>query len=268
MNELLPAALKPYAPLIVGAAKALLIFAVGWVVSKWAAALVARSLKRSKVDQAVARFLGSLAQYVVLAAAIVAALGTVGVQTTSLVAILGAMGLAIGFALQGTLGHFASGVMLLLFRPFTIDDVVTIGGHTGKVTEIGLFATTLVAFDNLRITIPNGTITSGTITNMTVMGTRRIEIEIGIGYDEDPEAATEVILAAAREVEGALDDPEPAVIVAGFGASSVNLKAWVWAKTADFGPVANRSKIAIFKALGRAGIEIPFDQLVVHKAAS
>ena len=268
MNELLPSALRPYSPLIVGVAEALLIFVAGWVLSKWAAALVSRSLARSNVDAAVARFVASLAQYAVLAAAVVAALGTVGVQTTSLVAILGAMGLAVGLALQGTLGHFASGVMLLLFRPFTIDDVVTIGGHTGKVAEIGLFATTLVAFDNLRITIPNGTVTSGTITNMTVMGTRRAKIEIGIGYDEDPEAAAEVILATLPGVEGALSEPAPAVIVAGFGASSVNLEAFVWAKTDDFGPVANRSKIAIFKALGREGIEIPFDQLVVHKAAS
>ncbi|MEM6994053.1 MAG: mechanosensitive ion channel family protein [Myxococcota bacterium] len=268
MTDIFPASLQPYAPLIVGAAKAILIFAMGWVVSRWTATLTLGALRRRKIDEAVARFMSSLAQYAVLAATVVAALSAVGVQTTSVVAIIGAAGLAVGLALQGTLGHFASGVMLLVFRPFTVADVITAGGHTGKVEEIGLFATTLLTPDNLRITIPNGAVTGGSITNITVMGTRRIAIDVGIAYGEDPDHASKTILAAVSKVEGVLVDPEPAVALASFGASSVDLKVFVWAQSAAFLAVAHDCRVAIYGALNDAKIEIPYNQLVVHNASS
>ena len=268
MNEIFPPALQPYAPLIIGAAKALGIFIVGWIVSKWAFALLLGAARKRELDEAVGRFVASLGQYLVLAAAVVAALGAVGVETTSVVAIVGAAGLAVGLALQGTLGHLASGLMLLIFRPFSIGDVVTTTGHTGKVEEIGLFATTLLTPDNMRITIPNGSVTGGSITNVTIMGTRRAEILVGIAYGEDPNRASDVILEAVAKVDDVLEDPAPAVVVAGFGASAIDLKVLVWMKSADFGKVSHDSKIAVYAALNAAKIEIPFDQLVVHRVPS
>jgi small conductance mechanosensitive channel len=193
-------------------------------------------------------------------------MGSVGIETTSLVAILGSAAIAIGLALQGTLGHFASGVMLLLFRPFTIGDVITTAGHTGKVDEIGLFATTLVTFDNLRVTIPNGAITGGTIVNMTVLGTRRGEIEVGIAYGEDPNKARELLLGAIGKLDGVLEDPAPNVVFVSLGASSLDLKVYVWCQGADFLDVMHRSRIAVYETLNGADIEIPFNQIVVHNA--
>lgn len=131
MTELLPPTLQPYGGLITGAATALVIFVVGWIAAKWVHALSLRLARRARVDEALARFLAALAQYAVLAVAVIAALGKVGVQMTSLVALFGAAGLAVGLALQGNLSNFAAGVMILLFRPFTLDDWVTAGGKTG-----------------------------------------------------------------------------------------------------------------------------------------
>jgi small conductance mechanosensitive channel len=267
MSEILPAALQPYAPLVVGVVTASVILLGGWIAAKWAHSLALRAFRGRKIDEAVARFLAALAQYAMLAAAVVAAMGSVGVETTSLVAILGSAALAIGLALQGTLGHFASGVMLLIFRPFTIGDVITTAGHTGKVTEIGLFATTMLTPDNLRITVPNGAITGGTIVNITVMGTRRGEIDVGIAYGEDPTRAKDVILASVAKITGVLSDPGAAVALVAFGASSVDLKVHVWSNTADLFGVLHECRSAIYNALNAEKIEIPFNQIVVHQTA-
>lgn len=266
MNELLPEPLAPYAPLLVAVAKALLIFIIGWVVSKWAHSLSLRAFRARKLDEAVARFLAVLLQYVVLIAAVIAALGTVGIETTSLVAVLGAAALAIGLALQGSLSNFASGVMLLVFRPFTIGDVVTVAGHTATVEEIGLFATTLLNPDNHRIVVPNAQVTGGSIVNLTVMGTRRATIDVGVAYGTEPAQVMEVLEKAVASLDGALAEPAPAVSLMGFGASAIDYRVFVWAKTSDFGSVLGRSRIAVYEALNAAGIDIPFDQVVVHRA--
>jgi len=267
MESLLPEPLAPYSALIVGSAKAILIFVVGWVVAKWANSLGLSLFRKRKVDEAVARFLAALLQYAVLAAAIVAALGAVGVETTSLIAILGSAALAVGLALQGSLANFASGVMVLLFRPFTIGDVITAAGHTGKVEEIGLFATILITPDNQKIIIPNAQATGGSIVNITVLGTRRVAIEIGVAYGTKPDEVMAVLLAAAKSVENVLDEPEAAVALTSFGASSVNYTVFSWANAADWLGVSGATRIAVYNALNEAGIEIPFDQVVMHQAA-
>lgn len=266
MNELLPENLQPYEGLIVGAATALLIFVIGWIAAKWTHALCLRVARRSKMDEALARFLASLAQYAVLAVTVIAALGKVGVPTTSFIALLGAAGLAIGLALQGNLGNFASGVMILLFRPFTLEDKVSVAGKDGQVKDIGLFATTLNTPRNERIIVPNGAITSEPIINYTVEGKIRAAISLGVAYGVDVEQAMEVMIAACRSVDSVLDDPAPSVNFAGFGSSSLDFEVRPWATSDDFLGMVHDVRVALYGALDKAGIEIPFDQIVVHRA--
>jgi len=267
MRALLPDRLDPFAELFVGALTALLILILGWILSKWARGLVVRLCKRRQFDEALGRFLGSILQYVILAAAVIAALGKVGVASTSLVAILGAAGLAVGFALQGSLSNFASGVMMLLFRPIDIGHRVSVGGHTGGVEEIGLFATTLSTPDNETIIIPNSKITDDSIINYSIKGTIRANVEIGVAYGTDIARAMDVIQQACAGADRVLKDPAPDVAFAGFGGSSLDLKARPWCLPDDYPSMQHNVRIAIYRALNGAGIEIPFDQIVVHRAA-
>lgn len=267
MTELLPPTLQPYGGLITGAATALVIFVVGWIAAKWVHALSLRLARRARVDEALARFLAALAQYAVLAVAVIAALGKVGVQTTSLVALFGAAGLAVGLALQGNLSNFAAGVMILLFRPFTLDDWVTAGGKTGKVREIGLFATTMLTPANETIIVPNAKITGDAISNFTALGTRRGAIAVGIAYGSEVEKAMAVMIAACGRVDTVLEEPAPSVYFTGFGASSLDFEVRPWAKADDFPAMLHRVRMALYDGLEEAGIEIPFDQIVVHRQA-
>ena len=267
MENLLPEQLASYSTLIVNTAVAILIFIAGWIASKWSAAILARVMRRNKVDEALTRFLASLCQYAVLAATAIVALGTVGVETTGLVALLATAGLAVGLALQGTLSNFAAGVMILLFRPFTIGDKITAGGHTGGVKDIGLFATILLTPENERIILPNSSVTAASITNFTVEGTLRGTIELGIAYGCDVAKATEVMIQACNRQPLVLSDPAPSVTFGGFGASSLDFVVRPWSKTGDFVPMLHEVRVALYEALNAAGIEIPFNQIVVHQTS-
>lgn len=267
MENLLPAPLQQYSGLIVNVLIAVVIFVIGWTVSKWSYVIVGRIMRRNNVDEALARFLAALTQYAVLAATIIVALGTVGVETTSLVALLATAGLAVGLALQGTLSNFAAGVMILLFRPFTIGDRITAGGHTGSVKDIGLFATILLTPENERIIVPNSSVTAGSITNYTVEGTLRATIEVGIAYGSDVSRATEVMRKACAGQALVLQDPAPVVTFGGFGASSLDFVVRPWSRTGDFIPMLHDVRVALYNELNAAGIEIPFNQIVVHQAA-
>ena len=257
---------ETYKPYIIDFGTAILIFIIGWIASKWANMLVQRSLKKGQVDDALGRFLGNITQYAVLAAAIIASLGAVGVETTSMVAIFASAGLAVGLALQGSLSNFASGVMILFFRPFNLGDKVEAGGHTGAVKDIGLFASTLLTPDNKRIIIPNSAITNNAITNYTVEGTLKAVIDVGIAYGVNVETALEVMKKAAEKTEGVLVDKGAGAIMVSLGASSLDCKVWAWCNAGDYMPVCNALRIATYNALNEAGIEIPFAQIVVHNA--
>ncbi|HLT35964.1 MAG TPA: mechanosensitive ion channel domain-containing protein, partial [Enhygromyxa sp.] len=186
MNEIpVPEALQPYMPLVVGIVTALLIFVGGWLLAKWTHTLVAKLMRRRSVDESLVRFIAAFAQIMLIAATVIAALSQVGVETTSLVALLGSVGIAVGLALQGNLANFASGVMLLITRPFTVGDYVEGGGKTGTIEEIGLFATMMTTPENHRVFVPNGSITSNPITNFTSLGKRRARIEVGVAYGSD-----------------------------------------------------------------------------------
>lgn len=251
---------------LINTAVAIGIFIVGWIASKWIHSVVGSVLRRRQIDEALTRFVASLAQYAVLAMAVIAALDRAGVPSTSFVAILGSAGLAIGLAMQGNLGHFASGVMLLLFRPFTLGDIITVAGQTGLVEEIGLFATTLSTPFNETIFIPNGEITSSVITNLTKTGYRRCKIEIGVAYGADIGQVCKVLKGAAESCDLVLKDPEPGVAFIGFGASSLDFVVLTSATKSDFLPMQHQVRHAIYDALNSNNIEIPFDQIVIHQA--
>jgi small conductance mechanosensitive channel len=243
---------------------AVIIFVVG----KWVAGLVARLLEKvmvkSNMDVTLARFLKKLIYFLILAFVIVAAIDKLGVQTTSLVALLGAAGLAIGFALQGSLSNFAAGVMLILFKPFKVGDFVEVAGTPGSVVQVGVFNTTLNHPDNRRIVIPNGQITADKITNFTAIDMRRVDMVFGISYDDDIKRAKEVLEGIVNSDPRVLKDPAPVIAVSELGDSSVNLVCRPWAKPADYWSVyfdtTEKAKIA----LEEAGLTIPFPQRDVH----
>jgi small conductance mechanosensitive channel len=245
---------------------AIVIFIIGWIVSKWTNKLVQRALAKGKVDVALGRFLGTIAQYTVLVAAIIAALGTVGIQTTSVVAVFASAGLAVGLALQGSLSNFASGVMILFFKPFELGDVITAGGHTGKAVDIGLFATTLVPPTNEKIIIPNSSITGSSIVNITTLGTRRGTVEVGVAYGEDLEKVQAILAKAAAKPSIVLQDPAPAIAFTGLGASSLDFAVHVWGNSPDYLAMLHAVRCEVYDELNAAGIEIPFNQIVVHQA--
>ena len=266
MDTLVPEQLRPFFPLITNLIYAIILFIVGWTASKWVHLVLLKVLRKSEIDEPLARFLASISQYLVLAATVIVALDKLGIETTGLVALLATAGLAIGLALQGSLANFASGVMILFFRPFTLGDRITAGGQSGKVDDIGLFASTILTPDNERIIIPNSSITDGSIINHTTRGTLRGNIQLGIAYGSDLARAMEVMLKACNQVDLVLEDPEPSVFFSGFGASSLDFIVRPWARTSEFGTMIHNVRLALYDHLNAAGIEIPFDQIVVHQA--
>ncbi|QXD14366.1 mechanosensitive ion channel [Rhodocaloribacter litoris] len=236
----------------------------GWVVSKWVHRGAARSLDRTRLDPTLARFFANAARWLVLIFAVLASLELFGVQTTSFIAVLGAAGLAVGLAFQGTLSNFAAGVLLLIFRPFRVGDAVRIAGQTGKVEEIDLFMTKLDTFDNRRLMIPNSKITGDVIETITFHPIRRADVAVGTEYAADLDRVRSVLERAAASVEGALDDPPPQVVLTGLGASSIDWEVRLWAPTSDFLAVRQAALRAVKQALDEAGIGIPFPQMDVH----
>jgi small conductance mechanosensitive channel len=248
-----------------GTVKALFILALGWLFSKSAHRMVMAAT--SRYDQAVAGFIASMARYTVLATAMIAALGAVGVETTSVVAIFASAGLAVGLALQGSLANFASGVMVLIFRPFELGDVVSAGGSTGVVTDIGLFATTLTTPDNHIEIIPNAAVTGGTIVNYTRNGTRRGGIDFGVAYGADLKVVQAAAEKAVASCDLVLEDPAVSVVFTEMAASSLNFTVLAWANCDTYLAMLDQVRRALYDELNAQGIEIPFDQLVVHQAA-
>ncbi len=267
MDSIFPDTLKPYVPLIQSCVEALGIFILGWVASKIVARLITGALLKGKVDPALTRFLASIGRYSTLAATVIASLGAVGIQTTSLVAIFASAGLAIGLALQGSLSNFSSGVMILFFRPFSLKDVVTIAGQTGSIDSIDLFTTTLITPGNETVIIPNSKITSDIITNLTLKGTRRVPLVFNVAAGVAIERAEEVLIKAAARADKVLKEPAPSVLVSGFGPGAVELTLFAGGAAADFGVVTNNVRRAVYDDLGAAKIGGPVPQIVVKQAS-
>ena len=260
------ALLAPYLNFLQNFFIAIIILVIGWILSKWANRILLGVLRNRKVDEALARFLGNILQYIVLVMAVITALGTVGIETTSLVAVLASAGIAIGLALQGSLSNFASGVLILFFRPFNLGDRISAAGETGLVDDIGIFTTTILTPENHKIIIPNASVLSGPITNYTTLGTRRASVEVGVAYGADVPKTIEVLLGAAKRGEGVLTDPEPGVFFANLGASSLDFSVNVWCQPDDYLTMIHSVRQAVYEDLNAAGIEIPFNQIVVHQA--
>ena len=243
---------------------ALLLLVVSWIAAGWVSRILGRGLERARVDLTLSRFVARLARWAILILAILGCLGIFGVETTSFAAVIGAAGLAVGLAFQGTLANFAAGVMLLVFRPFEVNDAIKAAGQSGKVDAIGIFATTIDTFDRRRLIIPNSAIFGSTIENMSHHSIRRAEVQVGVSYDAAIDHCREVLQQAVDSVPDRLEDPAPAVIVTGLAASSVDWSIYVWANSPDLGKVKQGTITAVKKALEEAGIGIPYPQMEVH----
>ena len=221
-------------------------------------------LKRSNTDETLAAFLQHLCYALLLAFVIIAALARLGFPTASVIAVLGAAGLAVGFALHGSLANFAAGVMLLIFKPFKVGDFIEAAGTMGIVQEIHIFHTILNTPDNIRTIIANNHVTGGNIKNYTVNGTRRIEIVVGVSYDDDLTRARQVIEQVIAGDERILPDPAPKVAVKELGESSVDFVVRPWVNVPDFWDVCFDLTEKIKVSLDQNGITIPFPQRDIH----
>lgn len=238
------------------------------IIGRWVAGLirasVRRGLEKAKVDAALVPFFSSLVYYVALAVVLIAVLNLFGIETTSLIAVLGAAGLAIGLALQGTLSNFAAGTMLLVFRPFKPGNWVEVAGVAGTVAEIGIFTTVLNTGDNIRILIPNASIYGDTIKNYSANENRRVDMIMGISYDDDIGQAIEVITRVVTNDKRVLADPAPTIAVAELGDSSVNIVVRPWCAVSDYWGVKFDLTRELKEQLEAAGCSIPYPQRDVH----
>ncbi len=243
---------------------ALAIFVVGRLVARALSNWVKRLCKKAGVDDTLGDFLASISYVVLMALVILTALGALGVPTTNFLAIIGAAGLAIGLALKDSLSNFAAGVMLVFFRPFKAGDFVEAGGAAGTVDSIRIFNTVIVTGDNKVVTIPNALIYSDTIVNFSARSTRRIDLVIGIGYDDDIGQAFEVIRNVLNGEKRILEDPATTLMVLELGASSVDLAVRPWVASADYWGTRSDLLQNIKQGLDSAGISIPYPQQDVH----
>ncbi len=245
-------------------AKALVLIIIVLFLASWVKRLTTKACRKANVEETLSRFFGNMIRYVILLAGGIAILGTLGVETTSFAAVLAAAGFAVGMAMSGMLGNVAAGVMLLFFRPFKVGEVVSAGGTTGKVFEIGLFTTSFDTPDNRRIIVPNGSVFGDTIENVSYHSTRRVSVEVGTDYGADVDKTREVLLAAAEACENVLKDPEAKVVLTGLGGSSIDWSVRVWCNAADFWGVTDQLTRDVKYALDNAGIGIPYPQMDVH----
>ncbi len=244
---------------------ALAVFLIGKFIVKVLVRFAKKIMVKAKVDNILVNFIGSIINTILLLFVVIAALDQLGVETTSLIALIGAAGLAVGLALQGTLQNLASGVMLIIFRPFNDGDFVEAAGVSGIVEEIGIFTTTMRTGDNREIIIPNGEIFGGTITNYSKRSTRRVDMVFGIGYDDDIKKAKEIISRILDEDERILKDPAPTVAVGELADSSVNFNVRPWCATSEYWNVYADTHERIKLAFDAEGISIPYPQMAIHQ---
>jgi len=250
-----------YGTRVVGAIAILVLGRIGVGI---VAGIIRRLMIRGKVDETLTKFVVSLARIALLVFVFIAALGSLGFETTSFIAVIGAAGLAIGFALQGSLGNFASGVMLVIFRPFKTGDFVEAGGAVGIIEEIGIFSTIMRTGDNKKVIIPNSGITGSNITNYSAKETRRVDLVFGIGYGDDIRKAKEILQRLMRKDDRILTDPEPVVALAELADSSVNFVVRPWVKSGDYWTALWDLTEKVKLTFDQEGVSIPFPQQDVH----
>ncbi|ELN3181287.1 small-conductance mechanosensitive channel MscS [Vibrio cholerae] len=243
---------------------AILILFIGNLVVKGVAGSVANILKKKEMDKAVVDFIHGLVRYTLFIIVLIAALSRIGVQTASVVAVIGAAGLAVGLALQGSLSNFAAGVLIVAFRPFKSGDYVEIGGVAGSVDSIQIFQTVLKSPDNKMVVVPNSAVIGSAITNYSRHETRRVDMVIGVSYKSDLQKTKRVLRETLEKDPRILKDPDMTIGVLTLADSSINFVVRPWCKTSDYWAVYFDSMQAIKEALDANGIEIPFPQMDVH----
>jgi small conductance mechanosensitive channel len=243
---------------------AILIFVIGRWLAKWISIIVGKAMTTARVEQILVSFVQHMCYYGLLAFVIIAALDRVGIKLTAAIAVLGAAALAVAFALQGSLSNFAAGILMVIFKPFKVGDFVTVAGISGTVQEIQILNTVLNSPDNVRIIVPNAQVTGGTIQNYTANATRRIDLTIGVSYDDDLKKAKQVIEAVLGADARILKKPEPVVAVSELGDSSVNFVVRPWVKPADYWDVYFDVTVKLKTALETNGLTIPFTQYDVN----
>ncbi len=243
---------------------AIVTLVLGWIIAVILTGMARRIMRRAKLEETLVGFSCNIIKTGLLALVVITAIQKLGVPTTSFVAVIGAAGLAVGFALQGSLANFAAGVMLIIFRPFKVGDFIEAGGTSGIVEEIAVFATTMRTGDNKRIIVPNSSITDGNITNYSANPTRRVDMVFGIGYDDDIKAAKDVLQGLLNADERVLKDPAPTIAVSELADSSVNFVVRPWVNSADYWAVMFDMTEKVKLAFDEKGISIPFPQTDVH----
>ncbi|WP_297499826.1 mechanosensitive ion channel family protein [Thermococcus sp.] len=243
----------------------LVILIVGWALAKVITESFKRGLRKTKLPDLVVEFLGRFLSALLYVAVILLAVRALGIGVGSVVIGLSAViGLILGFGMQDTLTNLASGVWIVALRPFDMGDVVTVGGHTGKVASIGIMNTELLTADNVFITIPNKLVWGSPIVNHTKMPTRRVSVDIGVAYGTDLDRAIKLAMNLMKNHPKVLKEPEPDVVVTSLADSSINLQLRAWAKTEDYWAVKGDLTRGIYELYTREGIEIPFRQIDVH----
>lgn len=236
---------------------AIAIFIIGRWVAGWIARLTQKAMQRSAMDDTLVGFIGAIVRTMLLILVIIAALGALGVETTSFAALIAAAGLAVGFALEGSLGNFAAGVMILMFRPYKVGDVIDVAGHVGTVDELQIFHTRLVTPDSKAVTIPNATITAGSITNLSAEGALRVDLETKIAHGEDFGKVKDIIMNVMKNTPGVLEDPAPSVVVLDMLQGGVSLGMRPYTTTDDYWGVYHSVLEDVKMAFDKEGIGIP-----------
>lgn len=246
----------------------LLLAIISLIIGLWIISMIMKGIRKAltarNVDPSLAPFLVTLLSIIFKVMLFISVAGMVGIEMTSFVAILGAAGLAVGLALQGTLQNFASGVMILLFKPFKVGDFIDGAGHMGSVTEIQIFNTILNTPDKKRIIIPNAQLSNGSLTNFSAEETRRVDWTFGIGYGDDYDKAKETLMQFISADERIHTDPEPFIALSALADSSVNIVVRVWVNPADYWGVFFDMNEKVYKGFSKAGLNIPFPQMDVH----
>lgn len=259
--EKLSGMVTEYAPKVVGA---ILTLVIGFMIIGWIVGMVKNMMQKRGVDPTISPFLTSLVSVGLKVMLLLSVAGMFGIETTSFVAIFGAMAFAIGMALQGSLGHFASGIMILIFKPYKVGDLVDLGGNVGVVDEVQIFNTLLITPDNKKIIVPNGVVTSGIITNISGQGEIRVDMTYGIGYDDDIDQARSIILDVAKRCPQITQEKPVDVFVAELADSSVNFTVRPWAKSEHYWDVFFFMQENIKKEFDKAGVGIPYPQMDLH----
>lgn len=242
----------------------LIVLLIALLIARWLQRAIERAMQRRRVDPTLIGFIGNLVRYAILISSVVACLGVFGIQTTSIAAILGSAWLAVGLAFQGTLSNFAAGVMLLIFRPFRVDDSIKVAGVTGTVSKIELFSTDLITSDNRKIIIPNKDVFGNTIENLTALTTRRVDLRVMVDHSADLERTEQSLVRAAKQIELVLQDPAPSAEVVSLNESNMEWEVRAWCQTSDHSKVRGQLIRTVKSALAADRIDLPLQKLDVN----